>query len=122
MSGFAQPGLYVLPRGVDLTAVLEHFPGRVNVVAGVADKPELLAAVGGALGFPAYARPNWDSFEECLNDLGWLDADARVLVVVGAGRLATGDPGAWQTALAVFAGAVRTHAGTEAPLWVLLLE
>ncbi|MCR8643946.1 barstar family protein [Paenibacillus sp. N1-5-1-14] len=33
------------------------------------------------LQFPFYFGENWDAFEECLNDLTWLQADAYVLCI-----------------------------------------
>ena len=38
--------------------------------ATIKDGPDLLAALGHALTFPAYYGRNWDAAEECLRDLG----------------------------------------------------
>jgi len=38
--------------------------------ATIKDGPDLLAALGRALSFPAYYGQNWDAAEECLRDLG----------------------------------------------------
>ena len=37
--------------------------------ATIKDGPDLLAALGRALAFPAYYGQNWDAAEECLRDL-----------------------------------------------------
>ncbi|MGZ7442373.1 barstar family protein [Paenibacillus sp. TH7-28] len=33
------------------------------------------------LQFPWYFGENWDAFEECINDLGWFNADAYVIFI-----------------------------------------
>ena len=44
-----------------------------------------------ALQFPSYFGHNWDAFDECLHDLGWLDANAYVLVFSHAERVLSKD-------------------------------
>ncbi len=122
MSLAAVPGLYVLPVDVGLGDVADVFPGRVEVLDTVSDKASLLDAVAGALSFPSYFRPNWDSYEECLLDLGWLDSGPRVLVCSGSTTFAERDPDGWEVALAIWARAVRVHARSGTPLHVFLLD
>ncbi len=122
MSLAALPGLYVLPVDVEVGDIYDVFPGRIDVLDTITDKAGLLHAVAVALDFPAYWRPNWDSYEECLLDLGWLDSGPRVLVCTGCAAFAERDPDAWEVALAIWARAVRSHARGSTPLHVFLLD
>src|SRR5262245_18842858 len=36
-----------------------------------------------ALQFPSYFGVNWDAFEECVNDLSWIDGSLHLTVVTG---------------------------------------
>lgn len=121
MSLASLPGLYVLPVDVGLDDVADVFPGRLEVLHGVHDKASLLEVVADVLSFPAYHRPNWDSFEECLLDLSWLAAGPRVLVCTGSSGFADRDPDGWEVALSIWARAVRVHARGGTPLHVFLL-
>lgn len=122
MSFASVPGLYVLPVDVSIGDIFDIFAGRVDVLDSVIAKRELLEVAASTLDFPTYARPNWDSFEECLNDLSWLPPGPRVLVITGSSTLAERDPDAWDVSLAVWARAVRTHARGSTPLHVFLLD
>jgi hypothetical protein len=59
----------------------------VTEVARVADKEELLFAIGVALGFPGYFGANWDAFDECLRDVA-----CATLIVRDAAALWTAMP------------------------------
>ena len=122
MSLVAVPGLYVLPVDVTIGDILDVFPGRVDVLDSVTNKHELLDVVAFTLDFPSYARSNWDSFEECVNDLSWLPAGPRVLILSGSATFAERDPDAWDVSLAVWSRAVRTHARGSTPLHVFLID
>lgn len=50
-------------------------------------KRGLMQEWGAALQFPYYFGENWDAFEECVNDLGWLPARGYILAVTHAERL-----------------------------------
>ncbi len=52
-----------------------------------ATKRGLMQEWGAALQFPYYFGENWDAFEECVNDLGWLPARGYILAVTDAERL-----------------------------------
>jgi hypothetical protein len=45
-----------------------------------------------ALQFPYYFGENWDAFNDCMNDLAWLRADAVVVCVTDANRLLESSP------------------------------
>jgi len=56
--------------------------------APAGDKRGLLRELARALRFPDYFGYNWDALEDCLTDLGWLDARGTVLTLAAADRLA----------------------------------
>jgi hypothetical protein len=54
---------------------------------------EVFREFAAALQFPFYFADNWDSFDECMNDLSWLGGSAvRVVVVAESEKLLGGDP------------------------------
>lgn len=87
-----------------------------------ATKDALLTAVGAALRFPDYFRRNWDSFEECLTDLSWLDEAGVVLMVGPLDALAAKAPKDRDTFMAIARDAAEAAAGSSRPLWVLVVE
>lgn len=52
---------------------------HVKISKDVSNKSALFDVFSTALQFPSYFQNNWDSFEECLNDLSWL-GDGIVLL------------------------------------------
>lgn len=67
-----------------------------------------------ALQFPDHFGENWDAFDECLNDLDWLEDSAAVLVIRDAEQvLADGSGEAFGTLLEIL------QAERNAPLHVL---
>jgi hypothetical protein len=61
---------------------------QIYFVPGPIDsKTNLLSSIGKALLFPAYYGMNWDAFEECLNDLTWLESKRNCLVLENADDL-----------------------------------
>lgn len=53
----------------------------------------LFVELARALDFPDYFHHNWGSFDECVHDLEWLDAEAVILEIQHADELGTEDPG-----------------------------
>lgn len=41
--------------------------------------------------FPTYFSYNWDSFDECINDLEWLDRDEYIIIIKNSERLLMND-------------------------------
>lgn len=53
---------------------------RVDL-AGTADKPALLKAIGGAMAFPESYGHNWDALLDSLADLSWQPAEGYVVIL-----------------------------------------
>jgi hypothetical protein len=64
LTGFRAPGWLVV-----------RLPGRLR------RKQDLLRALATGLNLPAYFGYNWDALEECLRDLSWLGAEAKVVLL-----------------------------------------
>jgi hypothetical protein len=64
LTGFRAPGWQVM-----------RLKGRLR------RKDDLFRALEAELKLPGYFGWNWDSLEECLRDLSWLGADARVVLL-----------------------------------------
>lgn len=84
----------VCGAGRDLECALRvGAPANVGAVVRVvrggrcATKRGLMQEWAAALQFPYYFGENWDAFEECVNDLGWLPARGYILAVTDAERL-----------------------------------
>jgi len=62
-------------------------------LAGCDGKAGLLRRVAAAFDFPDHFGHNWDALEDCLRDLGWIDAPGYVVGIAhsGALRAASGD-------------------------------
>jgi hypothetical protein len=71
---------------------------------------ELFLEWARVLEFPAYFGRNWDAFEECINDLEWLDGRTFILVIDDADALLRNSRTDLQTFAAVM---TRAFAGDE---------
>jgi hypothetical protein len=50
-------------------------------------KAHTLREWAAAFQFPGHFGGNWDAFEDCINDLGWLHADCAVAIVTHADEM-----------------------------------
>ena len=70
-------GVYRSPATPDELAAAARAAGcaffRIDATA-VRTKSKLLGVIARALDFPAWAGRNWDALEDCVTDLGWIDA------------------------------------------------
>jgi RNAse (barnase) inhibitor barstar len=71
----------------------------VHIVRGhrCATKASLFNEWAAALQFPAYFGGNWDAFEDCLNDLGWLNGSSHIIAVTNVDRILTRSRSEWRT-------------------------
>ncbi len=95
--------------------VRPHVGAVVRVLRGerCATKAGLLHEWAAALQFPWYFRDNWDSFEECLNDLAWLPARGYVMFITDATRVVTDDARDFTTLMQIIAAAAKRYAATR---------
>jgi RNAse (barnase) inhibitor barstar len=82
----ARDALLALERAGGERAAVRFIRGRK---AGTATA--FFDEASAALQFPDYFGANWDAFHDCLDDLGWLSADAVVLVLLDADKLLPAD-------------------------------
>jgi hypothetical protein len=106
--------LLVHRSGEDPLETLPELPGfavrRVDGRRG-RTKGTLLDECARALEFPAHFGRNWDAFEDCLNDLSWLEADGYVIVVTSAHAvLAREEPEEYETLISILETAGREWA------------
>jgi len=87
---------------------------------GVSDKAGLLAAWAESIGAPGWVGRNWDAMDEAMRDLGWARAERYVVIVTGAGELASTDATAWQTALDILRMGVNEWQTRGIPMLVLV--
>ena len=62
------------PNGISDADVVVMVPKMIS------SKQELLDAFEHGLNFPNYFGKNWDAFEECINDLSWLEKRKVVII------------------------------------------
>src|SRR5581483_57294 len=55
-------------------------------------KPSLFDESAAALQFPHYFGENWDAFNDCINHLVWLGAEAYVLLITNSIHLLEAEP------------------------------
>lgn len=77
-------------------------------------KDRTLQEWAAALQFPSYFGHNWDAFEDCLNDLEWLNARRTVAIVTQADALLPGSPKDFATLMTILLCAQK-----ESPLLVV---
>lgn len=51
----------------------------IDIPSGISSKKDLFLFFSEKLSFPDYFGYNWDAFDECINDLSWLDAERIIL-------------------------------------------
>jgi hypothetical protein len=106
--------LLVHRSGQDPLEALTELPGfAVRQVDGRRGRTKrtLLDELARALDFPAHFGKNWDAFEDCLNDLSWLEADGYLIVVTGAHAvLAREAPEEYETFVSILEAAGREWA------------
>jgi hypothetical protein len=73
-------------------------------------KAALLDEFARALDFPAHFGRNWDAFEDCLNDLSWIEADGYLIVITDAHAVLARAPDEYATLVTILEAAGREWA------------
>lgn len=91
----ARSGVYRAPHAGDVVDAVQGSALKVVHIglAGVSTKAELMERFARSLAFPHWFGGNWDGLEDCLTDLSWSDAAGHVLLIEGAGGLASDERG-----------------------------
>ncbi len=119
------PGLreFRSPRASDeIRASLEGQGIRSFVLdlRGVSDKAALLEAWAESVEAPEWVGRNWDAMDEAMRDLSWARAGRYVLIVTGAGELASAEPKSWRTTLDILRTAIAEWEERGIPMLVLV--
>lgn len=78
------------------------------------NKAALLNTFSSKLQFPDYFRNNWDAFDECLNDLEWLNSNQYVLFIKDFEETLTQKQGELDIFLQIVEDAIKQwNAGTD---------
>lgn len=64
-------------------------------------KNELFNEFSSALQFPYYFGENWDAFDECINDLDWIDGKSYIIVILDADAVFHNDDAQFKTLIQV---------------------
>lgn len=82
-------------------------PVRTLDGRALSTREDLFRSLARSLAFPGYFGENWDALDECLADLGWLEAKKILLVILEAEHVLEAVPGERATLLEILAGASR---------------
>lgn len=94
---------------------LGHYIVRLLDGKGMGGKEGVFTEFAAALSFPNYFGKNWDAFDECVKDLGWLPAAGYVLVVSEAAELLRDDLKEMPILISVLDGAGESWAAAADP-------
>jgi RNAse (barnase) inhibitor barstar len=82
-------------------------------------KSKLLGLISRALSFPAWAGRNWDALEDCVTDLGWIDAPGVVIEFDALDAYAKADPEGFVILMDIFKAAAEYWRTQHKPFWVI---
>ena len=85
----------------------------------VRTKAKLLGVLARALAFPSWAGRNWDALEDCLTDLGWIDAPGIVIQFEALDAYAKADPDGFEILVDIFKVAAEYWRSRRKPFWVV---
>lgn len=116
LAGHRPPGIYQWHAGFEVADVrhaVEHAGWAFAHVDGLRaqTKPEFLAQVGEALGFPDWYGQNFDALADCLTDVD--GGEGTVLLWDGWGPWAREEPQAFSVALSVLGTRVNAERGSR---------
>jgi RNAse (barnase) inhibitor barstar len=116
-------GVYRLSLPLDMLGAAARHEGFHYVeieLAEVYDKRTLLKALSEALQFPEWFGDNWDSLEDCLMDLAWIDAPGYVIVLKDCDAIMEENPDDFTVTIEVFDGAAAYWHETERAFWAFV--
>ena len=87
--------------------------------ASVRTKSKLLGLIARELSFPSWAGRNWDALEDCVTDLGWIDAPGIVIELDGLDAYAKADPDGFVILVDIFKAAAEYWRSQRNPFWVI---
>ena len=123
--GAKLPGVYVVDSQ-QAARELTRQATAAGFIAGWIDaaandtKAAFLAESARELHFPDYFGHNWDAFNDCVRDLGYMPGNGVVIVVDQFDRFAGHDPQQWSIALNVLREAASDSRREGNPIYVLL--
>ncbi|NGO14227.1 hypothetical protein G5C60_43210 [Streptomyces sp. HC44] len=126
LDGSAPPGVLSWPARLPVDRALEAareagWETAVLDLAGVSDKPGLMAACATALRLPDWFGANWDALADCLADLEWWPARrGRLLLVRDWQEYAAARPAEWTVLQEIFADAAAHWRATDTALVVVM--
>ena len=92
---------------------------RIDASA-VRTKSKVLGLIARELNFPSWAGRNWDALEDCVTDLGWIDAPGIVIELDGLDTYAKADPDGFIILVDIFKAAAEYWRSQRKPFWVIL--
>lgn len=85
----------------------------------VRTKAKLLGVIARELEFPSWAGRNWDALEDCVTDLGWIDAPGIVIQFEALDAYAKADPDGFEILIDIFKAAAQYWRSQRKPVWVI---
>lgn len=84
------------------------------------DKQSLLTEAAKALSFPDYFGMNWDAFEECITEPGFIEGDSFVLLYDHAAILYAQHPAEWKVFYDIMAQAVKYWSAQSVSFYLIV--
>ena len=85
-------------------------------------KKSFLNKAAEVMQFPKYFGHNWDAFDECITDLGWVPAKRYVVIYNKPNLFAEANPLDWQIAYDTLQSSVEYWRSTETPMDILFIS
>ena len=85
----------------------------------VRTKAKLLGVIARELKFPSWAGRNWDALEDCVTDLGWIDAPGIVIQFEGLDAYVKADPDGFEILVDIFKAAAEYWRSQRKSFWVI---
>jgi hypothetical protein len=119
----ARSGVYGLSLPIDMLGAATRHTGMTYVeidCSSAYDKQGLMEALAEDLQLPEWFTGEWDSLEDCLMDLSWLEDPGVVIVLLDCDQIMVESPDDFTVALEVFDGAAAFWHESENPFWVFV--